>query len=87
MVYLASPDADETKNSHAEPHLSAGDAAIIAKFDDGVLDRENAIAIESTWTGPSSLRRGEPAERLRWDAAKKNGWATVTSASMCGTVH
>ena len=45
MVYLASTDANKTKNAHSDPHLVAGDAAIMAWYDDGVLDRDDALAI------------------------------------------
>ena len=45
MVYLASTEADKTKNAHTEPHLVAGDAAIMAWYDDGVLDKDDAAAI------------------------------------------
>ena len=43
MVYLASTDSDKTKNAHTDPHLVAGDAAVMSWYDDGVLDRADAL--------------------------------------------
>jgi hypothetical protein len=72
MVYLASTDADKTKNAHTEPHLVAGDAAIVAWYDDGVLDREDALAIARHLDRPRKtfgvLVR---IKDMQWDAARK----------------
>ena len=55
MVYLASTDADKTKNAHTEPHLVAGDAAIMAWYDDGVLDKNDALAYQYGIQGVPTL--------------------------------
>ena len=58
MVYLASTDANKTKNAHTDPHLVAGDAAIMAWYDDGVLDRDTGTLIRRlvrlTIVGPAT---------------------------------
>ena len=55
MVYLASTDANKTKNAHSDPHLVAGDAAIMAWYDDGVLDRDDALAIAKHLDRPRKM--------------------------------
>ena len=42
MTYLAGPGR---ANEHEEQHIVAGDPAIMAWYDDGVLDRESTLAI------------------------------------------
>ncbi|GAA4289110.1 relaxase/mobilization nuclease domain-containing protein [Georgenia daeguensis] len=42
MVYLAGPGR---RNEHTEPHLVAGDSALLAWHDDNELDRDAALAI------------------------------------------
>lgn len=72
MVYLASTDTDKTKNAHTDPHLVAGDAAIMAWYDDGVLDHEDAIAIAKHLDQPRKLFGVEiRVKDFAWDAAKK----------------
>lgn len=72
MVYLASTDADKTKNAHQDPHLVAGDAAIMAWYDDGVLDRDDALAIAKHLDRPRKMFGvSVQIKDLRWDAAKK----------------
>ena len=63
MLYLASTDADKTKNAHTDPHLVAGDAAIMAWYDDGVLDKDDAIAIAKHLDQP---RKAFGVEGARW---------------------
>ena len=72
MVYLASTDANTTKNAHQDPHLVAGEAAIMAWSDDGVLDREDALAIAKHLDRPRKMF-GVPVQikDMQWDAAKK----------------
>ena len=72
MVYLASTDANKTKNSHTDPHLVAGDAAIMAWYDDGVLDRDDALAIAKHLDRPRKMFGvSVQVKDLQWDAAKK----------------
>ncbi|QQQ64321.1 relaxase/mobilization nuclease domain-containing protein [Paenarthrobacter ureafaciens] len=72
MVYLVSTDADKTKNAHTEPHLVAGDAAIMAWYDDGVLDHEDAAAIAKHLDQPRKAYGVEvKVKDFAWDAAKK----------------
>ncbi|MEV8150151.1 relaxase/mobilization nuclease domain-containing protein [Arthrobacter sp. NPDC080073] len=72
MVYLASTDADRTKNVHQDPHLVAGDAAIMAWYDDGVLDRDDALAIAKHLDRPRKVFGvSVQIKDLRWDAVKK----------------
>lgn len=72
MVYLASTDTDKTKNAHTDPHLVAGDAAVMAWYDDGVLDHEDAIAIAKHLDQPRKLFGVEVRVKdFAWDAAKK----------------
>jgi hypothetical protein len=72
MVYLASTDADKTKNAHTDPHLVAGDAAIMAWYDDGVLDRDDAVAIAKHLDQPRKAYGVEILQKdFRWDPAKK----------------
>ncbi|WP_309071990.1 relaxase/mobilization nuclease domain-containing protein [Arthrobacter sp.] len=72
MVYLASTDADKTKNAHTEPHLVAGDAAIMAWYDDGVLDHADALAIAKHLDQPRKAYGIEIRQKeFRWDQATK----------------
>jgi hypothetical protein len=72
MVYLASTDANKTKNSHTDPHLVAGDAAIMAWYDDGVLDRDDALAIAKHLDRPRKMFGvSVQIKDMQWDAAKK----------------
>lgn len=72
LVYLASTDTDKTRNAHTEPHLVAGDAAIMAWYDDGILDRDDALAIARHLDQPRRAFGVEVKIReLRWDAVKK----------------
>lgn len=50
MVYLAGPGR---ANEHSEPHLIAGDPAIMAWHDDAVLDRDSALAIARALDEPA----------------------------------
>jgi hypothetical protein len=72
LLYLASTDANKTKNSHTDPHLVAGDAAIMAWYDDGVLDRDDAVAIAKHLDQPRKSFGVEILQKdFRWDAASK----------------
>lgn len=72
MVYLASTDSDKTKNAHTEPHLVAGDAAIMAWYDDGVLDKNDALAIAKHLDRPrKAFGVSVQIKDMQWDAAKK----------------
>jgi hypothetical protein len=72
MVYLASTDANKTKNAHQDPHLVAGDAAIMAWYDDGVLDRDDALAIAKHLDQPRrAYGVSVQVKDMQWDAAKK----------------
>ncbi len=72
MRYLASTDFDKTKNAHTDPHLVAGDAAIMAWYDDGVLDRDDAIAIAKHLDQPRKAFGVEVLQKdFRWDPVKK----------------
>jgi hypothetical protein len=72
MVYLASTDANKTKNAHSDPHLVAGDAAIMAWYDDGVLDRDDALAIAKHLDRPRKMFGvSVQIKDMQWDAAKK----------------
>lgn len=72
MLYLASTDADRTKNAHTDPHLVAGDAAIMAWYDDGVLDRDDAVAIAKHLDQPRKAFGVEVLQKdFRWDADRK----------------
>lgn len=72
MVYLASTDSDKTKNAHTDPHLVAGDAAIMSWYDDGVLDRDDALAIAKHLDQPRKLFGvSVQIKDMQWDAAKK----------------
>lgn len=72
LVYLASTDADKTTNAHTDPHLVAGDAAIMAWYDDGVLDHADALAIAKHLDQPRRAFGVEvKIKDLQWDAAKK----------------
>lgn len=72
MVYLASTDSDKTKNAHSDPHLVAGDAAIMAWYDDGILDRDDALAIAKHLDQPrKAYGVSVQIKDMQWDAAKK----------------
>jgi hypothetical protein len=72
ILYLASTDADKTKNAHEEPHLVAGDAAIMAWYDDGVLDQDDALAIAKHLDRPrKAFGVSVQVKDFQWDAAKK----------------
>lgn len=72
LLYLASTDADRTKNSHTDPHLVAGDAAIMAWYDDGVLDKEDAAAIAKHLDQPRKVFGVEVLQKdFRWDPVTK----------------
>jgi hypothetical protein len=72
LVYLASTDTDKTKNAHTEPHLVAGDAAIMAWYDDGVLDKDDALAIAKHLDRPrKAFGVDVRVKDMQWDAARK----------------
>ncbi|UNK47767.1 relaxase/mobilization nuclease domain-containing protein [Arthrobacter sulfonylureivorans] len=72
MVYLASTDTDKTKNAHTEPHLVAGDAAIMAWYDNGVLDRDDALAIAKHLDRPrKAFGVSVQIKDMQWGAARK----------------
>jgi hypothetical protein len=72
LQYLASTDADKTKNSHTDPHLVAGDAAVMAWYDDGVLDRDDAVAIAKHLDQPRKMFGVEVLQKdFRWDPVKR----------------
>ncbi|MEV7649110.1 relaxase/mobilization nuclease domain-containing protein [Arthrobacter sp. NPDC089319] len=72
ILYLASTNADKTKNAHTEPHLVAGDAAIMAWYDDGVLDKDDALAIAKHLDRPrKAFGVSVQVKDMQWDAAKK----------------
>ncbi|MDQ1060739.1 hypothetical protein QFZ23_004704 [Arthrobacter globiformis] len=72
LLYLASTDTDKTKNAHTDPHLVAGDAAIMAWYDDGVLDRDDAMAIAKHLDQPRKAFGIEVLQKdFRWDPVKK----------------
>lgn len=72
LVYLASTDADKTKNVHADPHLVAGDSSVMAWYDNGVLDRGDALAIAKHLDEPHKNLGVEVYQKdLRWDPVAK----------------
>jgi hypothetical protein len=72
MLYLTSTDADKTKNAHTDPLLVAGDAAIMAWYDDGVLDKDDAAAIAKHLDQPRKAFGVEiKVKDMVWDPAKK----------------
>lgn len=72
MVYLVSIEADKTKNAHTDPHLVAGDAAIMAWYDDGVLDKDDAAAIAKHLDQPRKVFGVEVLQKdFRWDPVTK----------------
>ncbi|MEG9250326.1 relaxase/mobilization nuclease domain-containing protein [Arthrobacter sp. Soc17.1.1.1] len=72
MVYLTSTDADKTKNAHTDPHLVAGDAAIMAWHDNGTISREDALAIAKHLDEPHKKFGVEVLQKdLRWDPVQK----------------
>ncbi|MET3810817.1 hypothetical protein ABIB14_001925 [Arthrobacter sp. UYEF3] len=72
ILYLASTDTDKTKNVHSDPHLVAGDAAVMAWYDDGVLDRDDAMAIARHLDQPRKGFGVEVVQKdFRWDPVRK----------------
>ena len=67
VSYLVSTDADKTHNVHQDPHLVGGDAAIMAWFDDGILDQKDANEIAAYLDEP---RRSLGVEVMRRDPRK-----------------
>ncbi|WP_432524035.1 relaxase/mobilization nuclease domain-containing protein [Kineococcus sp. SYSU DK006] len=63
MVYLAGPGK---ANEHSEPHLVAGDAAIMAWHDDAELDRASALAIAEQLDAPRKVLGVEVAGGSVW---------------------
>lgn len=52
ISYLVSTDAEKTSNVHQDPRLVAGSAPIMAWFDDGVLDQDDAARIAAELEQP-----------------------------------
>lgn len=72
LVYLASTDEDKTKNAHTDPHLVAGDAAIMAWHDNGTISRDDALAIAKHLDEPHKKFGVEVLQKdLRWDPILK----------------
>lgn len=72
LAYLASTDADKTKNAHTDPHLVAGDAAIMAWYDNGTIGRTDALAIAKHLDEPHKKFGVEVLQKdLRWDPVLK----------------
>lgn len=72
LVYLASTDADKTKNAHSDPHLVAGDSAIMAWYDNGTIGRDDALAIANHLDTPHKKFGVEVLQKdLRWDPVLK----------------
>lgn len=72
MAYLMSTDADKTKNAHTDPHLVGGDAAIMAWYDDGVLDKDDAAAIAKHLDQPRKAFGVEVRVKdMVWDPVRK----------------
>jgi hypothetical protein len=69
LVYLAGPGRE---NEHEEPHLVAGDSAIMAWHDDAELNRESAVLIGHTVDHP----------RRAYDVAVKGGSVWHCSLSL-----
>jgi len=59
VVYLVSTDSDKTKNVHTEPHLVAGDDALMAWYRDVELDRGSALAIARHLDRPKTVHGTE----------------------------
>ena len=88
LLYLASTDADKTKNAHTDPHLVAGDAAIMAWYDDGVLDRDDALAIAKHLDQPRKAYGVEVRQKdFRWDRRRRSACRTGISTPTCGTAR
>lgn len=64
VSYLLSVDPEKTSNVHADPHLVAGSAAIMAWYDDGILDQDDANEIAAFLDQP---RKSLGVEVLRRD--------------------
>ena len=64
-ITVASTDTVKTKNAHTDPHVVAGEAAVMAWNDVGVLDKDDAVAIAKHRDQPRKAfgRRGA-AERI-----------------------
>lgn len=67
LSYLVSVDPAKTSNVHQDPHLVAGDAAVMAWFDDGILDQDDASKIAAYLDEP---RRKFGVEIMRRDDRK-----------------
>lgn len=67
LSYLVSVDPAKTSNVHHDPHLVAGDAAVMAWFDDGILDQDDAAEIAAYLDEP---RRKFGVEVMRRDDRK-----------------
>ncbi|WP_221184800.1 relaxase/mobilization nuclease domain-containing protein [Paeniglutamicibacter cryotolerans] len=68
LSYLVSTDLAKTSNVHRDPHVVAGSAAVMAWFDDGVLDQQDAAEIAAFLDQPHR-RFGVQVMRRnkRWD--------------------
>ncbi|MDJ0321976.1 relaxase/mobilization nuclease domain-containing protein [Pseudarthrobacter sp. PS3-L1] len=72
MIYLTTTDADRTKNAHTDPHLVAGDSALMAWYDDSTLDREDALAIAKHLDRPrKAYGVAVQVKDFDWDPVKK----------------
>lgn len=67
VSYLVSTDAEKTSNVHQAPHLVAGSAPIMAWFDDGILDQDDAAKIAAELEQP---RRKYGVDVMRRDIRK-----------------
>ncbi|WP_417221217.1 relaxase/mobilization nuclease domain-containing protein [Arthrobacter sp.] len=67
VSYLVSVDPAKTSNVHADPHLVAGSTAIMAWYDDGVLDQHDANEIAAFLDQP---RKSLGVEVMRRDPRK-----------------
>lgn len=76
VSYLVSVDPSKTSNVHQDPHLVAGDAAIMAWYDDAVLDQDDAAAVAAHLDRPRkqfgvAVMRRDPRKNAPKDAAGK----------------
>lgn len=76
VSYLVSVDPGKTSNVHQDPHLVAGDAAIMAWYDDAVLDQDDASAIAAHLDRPRKqfgveVMRRDPRKNAPKDAQGK----------------
>lgn len=67
LSYLVSVDAGKTSNVHTDPHLVAGSPAMMAWFDDGILDHGDAERIAAFVDRP---RKEFDVEVMRRDDRK-----------------